>query len=430
MTINLKFLERVGNYLFFIGIFILPTMLFFAAICLLFAGLIGSFINSKNYFNDNWNKSFFICGLLIILSIFIHIFNLTSPYGEILDSNLSIIGSFNWLPFFWLFWAFQPYIDSKKKRKKTALFLISGTFPVLISGFGQYFFNWTGPFEIFNGLIVWYQRPMGNHGLTGPFNNQNYAGAWFSLVWPFSIAFFIEKTKSSLKKSFSIFFLLSIGLAAILTNSRNAWVSILITLPLVLKISSLYWIFPIFLLVTLIITITSSELFTGEIQETFRSIIPDKIWMEFTQKVKLTRLDIFLSSFKISLIEPFFGIGGAAFPIIYELQNNVWRGHPHNLFLELAVSYGYPATILIFFNISFLLINSSKVVFNKKFENDPYFSFEKAWWVSIFIFLLSQLADVQYFDGRISIVFWLLLSGLKKIIDENKSSEIFNANNS
>ena len=190
MTINLKFLERVGNYLFFIGIFILPTMLFFAAICLLFAGLIGSFINSKNYFNDNWNKSFFICGLLIILSIFIHIFNLSSPYGDLLDSNLSIIGSFNWLPFFWLFWAFQPYIDSKKKRKKTALFLISGTFPVLISGFGQYFFNWTGPFEIFNGLIVWYQRPMGNHGLTGPFNNQNYAGAWCSLVWPFSLPFY------------------------------------------------------------------------------------------------------------------------------------------------------------------------------------------------------------------------------------------------
>ena len=58
--------------------------------------------------------------------------------------------------------------------------------------------------------------------------------------------------------------------------------------------------------------------------------------MEFTQKVKLTRLDIFLSSLKISLIEPIFGLGGASFPIIYELQNNVWRGHPHNLLLELV----------------------------------------------------------------------------------------------
>ena len=71
--------------------------------------------------------------------------------------------------------------------------------------------------------------------------------------------------------------------------------------------------------------------------------------MEFTQKVKLTRLDIFLSSLKISLIEPIFGLGGASFPIIYELQNNIWRGHPHNLFLELAVSYGYPSTILMYY---------------------------------------------------------------------------------
>ena len=36
--------------------------------------------------------------------------------------------------------------------------------------------------------------------LTGPFNNQNYAGAWLSLVWPFSLAFLIEKTNSSFKK--------------------------------------------------------------------------------------------------------------------------------------------------------------------------------------------------------------------------------------
>ena len=321
--------------------------------------------------------------------------------------------------FFWLFWALQPYIDSSEKRKRTAFLLIAGTFPVLISGFSQYFFNLTGPFEALNGLIIWYQRPLGNHGLTGPFNNQNYAGAWFSLVWPFSIAFLIEKTKSSLKKSASIFFFLTIGLAAILTNSRNAWLSILLTLPLVLNISNLYWLLTIVFFIALIITITSSDLFNGELQETFRNIIPDKIWMEFTKKSRLTRLDIYLSSLKISSIEPLFGIGGGSFPIIYELQNNIWRGHPHNLILELAVSYGYPVTILIFLTISNLLIKSSKLVFNNKSQNNKYFSFEKAWWTSIFIFLISQLVDVQYFDGRISIVFWILLAGLKTIIDDS-----------
>ena len=418
MTIDLKILEKTGYYAFLIGLFILPTMFFFAAICLLFAGLISSFINRENYFSDNWNRSFFICGLLISISILRHFLKFNNPYGDVLDANLSIIGSLNWLPFFWLFWALQPYINSSKKRKKAAFLLIAGTFPVLISGFGQYFFNWTGPLQTLNGLIIWYQRPLGVHGLTGPFNNQNYAGAWLSLVWPFSIAFLIEKTNSSLKKSISIFFFLTIGLAAVLTTSRNAWLSIILSLPLVLNISSLYWLLPFIFLISVVLTITSNDLFNGELQDTFRNIIPDKIWMEFTKKVQLTRLDIFLSSLKISFIEPIFGLGGASFPIIYELKNNIWRGHPHNLILELAVSYGYPATILTFCTISILLINSSKLVFNKKSHNNQIFLFEKAWWTSIFIFLISQSVDVQYFDGRISIVFWILLAGLKTMIDD------------
>ena len=89
------------------------------------------------------------------------------------------------------------------------------------------------------------------------------------------------------------------------------------------------------------------------------------------------------------------------------------------MLLELAISYGYPATILLLLNIFLLLIKSGKLIFNSKSQKDPYSIFEKAWWSSIFIFLISQSVDVQYFDGRISIVCWLLLAGLKKIVDEN-----------
>ena len=412
-------LKKIGCILFLVGIFVLPSMLFFGALFLLLAGIVGSITNNKNYFTDNWNKIFFISGILIIISVLTHIYSPNDSYNIILDSKSSILGCLNWLPLFWLFWAIQPYIDSKKKRKKAGLILVAGTFPVLISGFGQYFFEWTGPLEILNGLVVWYQRPLVDHGLTGPFNNQNYAGAWLSLVWPFSIAFLLEKTNSSLKKFTAISFFLSIGLAAILTNSRNAWASLFLSIPLVLSIRSLFWLLPIIFLLSIISAITSSELFTGIFQETFRTIIPEKIWMEFTQKVELPRIQMFISALKISFVEPIFGLGAATFPIIYELQNNVWRGHPHNLILELAVSYGYPATIIIFSSISLLLIKSSKFVFDKKINEIQFFSFEKAWWSSIFILLISQCFDIQYFDGRISIIFWLLLAGLKTIIDEN-----------
>ena len=412
-------LKKIGCILFLVGIFVLPSMLFFGALFLLLAGIVGSITNNKSYFADNWNKIFFISGIIIIISVLTHIYSPNDSYNIILDSNSSIFGCLNWLPFFWFFWAIQPYIDSKKKRKKAGLILIAGTFPVLISGFGQYFFEWTGPLEILNGLVVWYQRPLVDHGLTGPFNNQNYAGAWLSLVWPFSIALLVEKTNSSLKKFTAISFFLSIGLAAILTNSRNAWASLFLSIPLVLSIRSLFWLLPIIFLLLIISAVTSSEIFTGIFQETFRTIIPEKIWMEFTQKVELPRIQMFISALKISLAEPIFGLGAATFPIIYELQNNVWRGHPHNLILELAVSYGYPVTIIIFSSISLLLIKSSKFVFDKKINEIQFSSFEKAWWSSIFILLISQCFDIQYFDGRISIMFWLLLAGLKTIIDEN-----------
>ena len=45
--------------------------------------------------------------------------------------------------------------------------------------------------------------------------------------------------------------------------------------------------------------------------------------------------------------------------------------------------------------------------------------FERAWWASFFVLLCSQMFDVQYYDGRISIAFWILLAGLRQTINEN-----------
>ena len=46
---------------------------------------IGSFTNKNNYFKDNWNKSFFICGALILSSTIIQNFILKKPI-EIMGS--------------------------------------------------------------------------------------------------------------------------------------------------------------------------------------------------------------------------------------------------------------------------------------------------------------------------------------------------------
>ena len=74
------------------------------------------------------------------------------------------------------------------------MLLVSGTLPVIISGLGQSFFDWDGPFETLGGLIIWYQRPVDlNHpynGMTSLFSNQNYTGLWLTAIIPLMISEF------------------------------------------------------------------------------------------------------------------------------------------------------------------------------------------------------------------------------------------------
>ena len=81
---------------------------------------------------------------------------------------------------------------------------------------------------------------------------------------------------------------------------------------------------------------------------------------------------------------------------------------------ELSISYGLPCTVILIILIVFILINSFKILYIKEKSNIN----DKAFFVASTVFIFSQLVDIQYFDGRISIVFWLLLAGLKCIIDE------------
>ena len=131
------------------------------------------------------------------------------------------------------------------------------------------------------------------------------------------------------------------------------------------------------------------------------------------------RFEILKGALKIIQISPFIGIGAASFTAIYKAETNLFKGHSHNLFTELAISYGLPVTVIFFSTISILLILSYKSIFLKNYKKEKNF-YDRAIWASIFFFFLSQMADIQYFDGRISILAWILLISLKNIIYETK----------
>ena len=177
----------------------------------------------------------------------------------------------------------------------------------------------------------------------------------------------------------------------------------------------------------LILLIMNSPLFNGEIQNTLRSLLPEKFLLEFTNEgyegLDATRIEIFSRAINLLQKNPFFGIGATSFTEIYHLETNFWKGHSHNLLLELAISYGVPSTIIFFTTINIILLKSGKFIFNNKRFNDLAL-YDRAFWAALFFFIISQLADIQYFDGKISLVIWILIAGLKNIIEENNNKSL------
>ena len=415
-----KTLEDYGFIFFLLGIFFLPSTMVISILFLLPAFVIASLSSHKSFFKDYWNLPFLIFGLLILISAISHNYLLTNKYDAIWDTKLSLIGLANWIPFIWVFWASQAYLNSKSKRRSFSLVLVAGTFPVLITGFGQYFLNWTGPFQTLNGLIIWYQRPIENPGgLSGLFSNQNYAASWLNFVWPFCIALFIEKGNNLFKKTATLSFLISTGLAAFLTFSRNAWIGLFTSMPIVIGKKGFKFFLPLTTISILILFFLFSPIFDSELQHSLRNLLPGKILSEFSNEgyegLDVTRMEIYKSALELIKENPFFGIGAGSFTEIFLLNTNFWKGHSHNLLFELSISYGLPATIIFLITTINILYLSSKKIFSSKIKIDNNY-IDRAFWAALFFFLISQLADVQYFDGKISLITWILIAGLKNII--------------
>jgi len=421
IKVNEKIPKFFNNF-FLIGAFLLPSAFTFGTVILLTCVFYGVFIG-KGYFKDKLNTIFFVAGIFLIISAFVHS-NFNDYLSEYrINHELSWIGLANWIPFFLCFWGFQPYLNSNIKRRRTEIALLAGTLPVIITGIGQSFFNWHGPMDTLNGLIIWYQRPIeGITGMTGLFNNPNYTGLWLNLILPFCLAETINLKNNKFKRIITSLFSFSFTLCTVLTNSRAAWICILLGSVVILGRKGLKLIFPLLISISLIISSTIYPIFGNKIQFLLRSIIPNNIWMEFTD-FQISRLDIWNTAFKSIINFPIFGTGGGSFPDIYIYETGLWKGHAHNLPLELFVSYGIPAGIIILLPITYLFICSGKTIFFNNLIKSSIF--DKAWVISIMLFLFSQLVDVQYFDGRISITFWILLAGAKKIIDEDKLSRNF-----
>ncbi len=87
----------------------------------------------------------------------------------------------------------------------------------------------------------------------------------------------------------------------------------------------------------------------------------------------------------------------------------------------MIISYGIPTGIVILIPIFFITFNSINKILNTKARESSSI-YDQSWIAALVVLFFSQMVDVQYFDGRISIIFWILLSGSSNIIKKDKET--------
>ena len=174
-------------------------------------------------------------------------------------------------------------------------------------------------------------------------------------------------------------------------------------------------------MIFIIITLIFIPIFGENFQNIMKDLIPSGIWNNFSQSTYnyeggISRIELWKQSIEIIFENPIFGTGASSFSSILEAKVGIWRAHSHNLPLELMVSYGIPATLLILIPFTLLIKFSIEEIFLNNSFSLKIFLFDRAWITSLLILSGLHLVDIQYFDGRISIAGWVLLAGARNII--------------
>ena len=239
-------------------------------------------------------------------------------------------------------------------------------------------------------------------------------GAWLNVIWPIGIACLIDSSRNILNNISTYIFTLGISLSTIFTFSRAAWIGIFLGTLLMYGKRIYKYLIALIILLTLVISSTIFPILGTGSQIFLKSFIPQSIWIEFSD-FQYSRISIWKSGLNAIYNNPVFGSGANSFQQIYIHETGLWKGHSHNLPMELMISYGIPAALLIIIPILMIAFISSRKILLK---GNKVSIFDKSWITCLIVLLTSQMYDVQYFDGRISIILWLLVSGSTNIIKE------------
>ena len=355
------------------------------------------------YWSDGLNRV-----LLVVAGL------LLAGATQAVSGGLAWWGLFNWLPFFWGFWGWQAYVVTPDARRRCSGWLVAGTVPVLITGLGQMVLGWQGPWSMAGDLVIWHMDAGGNPAgrLSGLFDYATITAAWLALTWPLLLGCLLWSPRGWRQRGPVLVLVVLHGLCLWLTASRNAWATAVLAVPLVLGPGAWVWLLPLLLVAVLPVALAVLPGVPVSLQELARAAVPDSLWQRLTDQafdrpVATTRLSQWSAASQLVLERPWLGWGAAAFGTLYSLRSGFFHGHPHNLPLELGLSFGVPVALLL------LAVPVRVVVAAVRHGMATASPTDRGWLAAVLLLASIHATDLPYYDARINMAGWFLLAGLR-----------------
>jgi O-antigen ligase len=291
---------------------------------------------------------------------------------------------------------------------------------VIVTGLAQLAWGWHGPWQALGGLIIWHLQPGGNPEgrLAGLFDYANIAGAWLAMAWPFTLAALLQPCLGWRRRLVVLVIGIALVTAVFLTDSRNAWGALVLTLPLVAGPASWVWLLPVLALGLGLVAAATLPGVPSALQGPAQQLVPHAVWarlndLQFAgqRPLAITRLAQWKVALGLIGERPWLGWGAAAFSLIYPRRTGHWHGHPHNLPIDLAVSHGLPVALLLVALTLWLLMRGARL----GMVAGPVF--DRAWWTAALILVALHATDIPLYDSRVNIAGWVLLAGLRAAND-------------
>ncbi len=410
-----------------LGLAIFPLTPLFGAISMGLA-ILGTLLQQyRAVVNRPLNRGFMLLSVLLIV---------TASFAYI--KTEAFLGLFNFLPYFLLFVSFSVLIQTVAQLRQLSWMLIITSVPVIIVGLGQLLVGWTTPPQGWIGFLGWAIAPGGEPPgrMSSIFIYANSLAGYLIIVFILGLGLWVEhyhqlRTKgTALPPPLSpspplpfIFLTLAIILnlvALILTNSRNAWaIAIFACLAYALYQG---WRILVAVVTGVVASVLLAAFAPTPIALLFRQFIPRFFWARLNDQLYPDRPAALLRKtqwqFAVSMAQdrPWTGWGLRNFTVLYEAKMQIWLGHPHSLFLMLFAEIGLPATLFFCGLLCWIFVGGVQLLQNSKYveAKDKIILFS---YLVVFIgWVLFNTVDVSFFDFRLNVISWLVLSALSGVV--------------